>query len=92
MWHGKCRLKAAGLRCPEPILLRLHVLVMEFIGNVLILLKWACSLPSLSILFIGKSSGLGAQKFYEPLTRGRIHKHYVDATGYVFELTTTSIL
>ncbi|KAJ7945706.1 Serine/threonine-protein kinase RIO1 [Quillaja saponaria] len=28
------RLKAAGLRCPTPILLRLHVLVMEFIGKV----------------------------------------------------------
>lgn len=27
------RLKAAGLRCPTPILLRLHVLVMEFIGK-----------------------------------------------------------
>lgn len=27
------RLKAAGLRCPAPILLRLHVLVMEFIGK-----------------------------------------------------------
>ncbi|KAK7824197.1 serine/threonine-protein kinase rio1 [Quercus suber] len=26
------RLKAAGIRCPTPILLRLHVLVMEFIG------------------------------------------------------------
>ncbi|PHU17614.1 hypothetical protein BC332_13309 [Capsicum chinense] len=25
--------KAAGIRCPAPILLRLHVLVMEFIGN-----------------------------------------------------------
>jgi hypothetical protein len=29
-----CRLKAAGIRCPTPILLRLHVLVMEFIGIV----------------------------------------------------------
>ncbi|CAK9170283.1 unnamed protein product [Ilex paraguariensis] len=28
------RLKAAGIRCPAPILLRLHVLVMEFIGKV----------------------------------------------------------
>ncbi|XP_027156537.1 serine/threonine-protein kinase rio1-like, partial [Coffea eugenioides] len=27
------RLKAAGIRCPTPILLRLHVLVMEFIGE-----------------------------------------------------------
>ncbi|MCL7040014.1 hypothetical protein MKW94_004958 [Papaver nudicaule] len=27
------RLKAAGIRCPTPILLRLHVLVMEFIGK-----------------------------------------------------------
>lgn len=27
------RLKAAGLRCPTPILLRLHVLAMEFIGK-----------------------------------------------------------
>ncbi|KAL1360380.1 hypothetical protein HN51_005762 [Arachis hypogaea] len=27
------RLKAAGLRCPTPLLLRLHVLVMEFIGK-----------------------------------------------------------
>ncbi|XP_010249001.1 PREDICTED: serine/threonine-protein kinase RIO1-like isoform X2 [Nelumbo nucifera] len=27
------RLKAAGIRCPTPCLLRLHVLVMEFIGK-----------------------------------------------------------
>ncbi|KAG5523100.1 hypothetical protein RHGRI_035040 [Rhododendron griersonianum] len=27
------RLKAAGIRCPAPLLLRLHVLVMEFIGK-----------------------------------------------------------
>lgn len=27
------RLKAAGIRCPTPLLLRLHVLVMEFIGK-----------------------------------------------------------
>ncbi|XP_077229825.1 uncharacterized protein LOC143862641 [Tasmannia lanceolata] len=27
------RLKAAGIRCPTPYLLRLHVLVMEFIGK-----------------------------------------------------------
>lgn len=27
------RLKASGIRCPAPILLRLHVLVMEFIGK-----------------------------------------------------------
>ncbi|KAL9256189.1 Serine/threonine-protein kinase RIO1-like protein [Drosera capensis] len=27
------RLKAAGIRCPTPYLLRLHVLVMEFIGE-----------------------------------------------------------
>ncbi|CAN8284203.1 unnamed protein product [Cochlearia groenlandica] len=27
------RLQAAGIRCPVPILLRLHVLVMEFIGR-----------------------------------------------------------
>ncbi|KAJ0988862.1 hypothetical protein J5N97_007218 [Dioscorea zingiberensis] len=27
------RVKAAGIRCPTPILLRLHVLVMEFIGK-----------------------------------------------------------
>ncbi|TKY65481.1 Serine/threonine-protein kinase RIO1 [Spatholobus suberectus] len=27
------RLKAAGIRCPTPYLLRLHVLVMEFIGR-----------------------------------------------------------
>ncbi|XP_026454086.1 serine/threonine-protein kinase rio1-like [Papaver somniferum] len=27
------RLKAAGIRCPTPILLRLHVLVMEFVGK-----------------------------------------------------------
>ncbi|XP_058093208.1 uncharacterized protein LOC131239498 isoform X1 [Magnolia sinica] len=27
------RIKAAGIRCPSPILLRLHVLVMEFIGK-----------------------------------------------------------
>jgi len=29
------RLKAAGIRCPTPVLLRLHVLVMEFIGTFL---------------------------------------------------------
>uniref|UniRef100_A0A6N2NHF1 Serine/threonine-protein kinase RIO1 n=1 Tax=Salix viminalis TaxID=40686 RepID=A0A6N2NHF1_SALVM len=28
------KIKAAGIRCPTPILLRLHVLVMEFIGKV----------------------------------------------------------
>lgn len=38
MWAEKemrnlLRLKAAGIRCPTPYLLRLHVLVMEFIGN-----------------------------------------------------------
>ncbi|KAL0432245.1 UNVERIFIED_CONTAM: Serine/threonine-protein kinase rio1 [Sesamum latifolium] len=27
------RLRAAGIRCPAPLLLRLHVLVMEFIGK-----------------------------------------------------------
>ncbi|XVF54688.1 hypothetical protein PTKIN_Ptkin05aG0200900 [Pterospermum kingtungense] len=27
------RLKASGIRCPTPLLLRLHVLVMEFIGK-----------------------------------------------------------
>ncbi|XP_043724247.1 serine/threonine-protein kinase RIO1-like [Telopea speciosissima] len=27
------RIKAAGIRCPTPLLLRLHVLVMEFIGK-----------------------------------------------------------
>ncbi|KAL7086166.1 hypothetical protein ACP275_14G322900 [Erythranthe tilingii] len=27
------RLKAAGIRCPAPLMLRLHVLVMEFIGK-----------------------------------------------------------
>ncbi|CAH9143820.1 unnamed protein product [Cuscuta epithymum] len=27
------RLKAAGIRCPTPIILKLHVLVMEFIGK-----------------------------------------------------------
>ncbi|XP_057466248.1 uncharacterized protein LOC130755760 [Actinidia eriantha] len=27
------RLKAAGIRCPTPLILRLHVLVMEFIGK-----------------------------------------------------------
>ncbi|MED6107184.1 hypothetical protein PIB30_011754 [Stylosanthes scabra] len=27
------RLKAAGIKCPTPLLLRLHVLVMEFIGK-----------------------------------------------------------
>lgn len=27
------RVKAAGIRCPTPLLLRLHVLVMEFIGK-----------------------------------------------------------
>ncbi|XP_075517163.1 uncharacterized protein LOC142551681 [Primulina tabacum] len=27
------RLRAAGIRCPAPLLLRLHVLVMEFIGT-----------------------------------------------------------
>ena len=28
------RVRAAGIRCPKPLLLRLHVLVMEFIGIV----------------------------------------------------------
>ena len=30
---GEIQAEAAGLRCPTPILLRLHVLVMEFIGS-----------------------------------------------------------
>jgi len=32
-----CKLKAAGIRCPTPYLLRLHVLVMEFIGITFVL-------------------------------------------------------
>lgn len=28
------RLQAAGIRCPKPLLLRMHVLVMDFIGEV----------------------------------------------------------
>ncbi|QCD99184.1 RIO kinase 1 [Vigna unguiculata] len=35
------RLKAAGIRCPTPYLLRLNVLVMEFIG------KYGCAAPRL---------------------------------------------
>ncbi|XP_050225331.1 uncharacterized protein LOC126674849 [Mercurialis annua] len=35
------RIKAAGIRCPTPYLLRLHVLVMEFIG------KTGCAAPRL---------------------------------------------
>ncbi|KAL6545069.1 hypothetical protein OROHE_009976 [Orobanche hederae] len=35
------RLKAAGIRCPSPLHLRLHVLVMEFIG------KWGWAAPRL---------------------------------------------
>ena len=27
------RLKAAGIRCPQPVHLRMHVLVMEFVGS-----------------------------------------------------------
>ena len=27
------RLKAAGIRCPRPVHLRMHVLVMEFVGS-----------------------------------------------------------
>jgi len=26
------RLRKAGINCPEPILLRLHILIMEFLG------------------------------------------------------------
>lgn len=33
------RVKAAGIRCPMPFLLRLHVLVMEFIGMNVFILK-----------------------------------------------------
>lgn len=43
VFFEKRRLKAAGLRCPTPILLRLHVLVMEFIGiflNLFLFLKY----------------------------------------------------
>lgn len=29
------RVKAAGIRCPTPLLLRMHVLVMEFIGKLI---------------------------------------------------------
>ncbi|XP_057487261.1 uncharacterized protein LOC130773318 [Actinidia eriantha] len=47
------RLKAAGIRCPTPILLRLHVLVMEFIGTA----GWAA--PRL------KDASLSLDKFRE---------------------------
>ncbi|XP_051149904.1 uncharacterized protein LOC127264419 [Andrographis paniculata] len=47
------RLRAAGIRCPVPLLLRLHVLVMEFIGKS----GWAA--PRL------KDSGLSLDKLRE---------------------------
>lgn len=47
------RLKAAGIRCPAPLLLRLHVLVMEFIGKA----GWAA--PRL------KDAGLSDDKLRE---------------------------
>ncbi|CAL1389115.1 unnamed protein product [Linum trigynum] len=47
------RLKAAGIRCPTPYLLRLHVLVMEFIGKA----GWAA--PRL------KDAGLSSDKLRE---------------------------
>lgn len=34
MWRSLQRLSAAGIRCPAPVILRLHVLVMSFIGKL----------------------------------------------------------
>ena len=42
------RLKAAGIRCPQPVHLRMHVLVMEFVGSNAVAaprLKVSCCLP-----------------------------------------------
>ncbi len=42
------RLKAAGIRCPRPVHLRMHVLVMEFVGSQGVAaprLKVLCCLP-----------------------------------------------
>ena len=46
------RLEAAGIRCPKPVFLRQHVLVMEFIGADGVAaprLKVCCSMPSLPL-------------------------------------------
>jgi hypothetical protein len=52
----ECRLKAEGIRCPTPQLLRLHILVMEFIGTAFILHFDTISLSSYnqlpSIVFV----------------------------------------
>ncbi|KAG4207218.1 hypothetical protein ERO13_A03G052800v2 [Gossypium hirsutum] len=44
------RLKAAGIRCPTPLLLRLHVLVMEFIGKA----GWAAPRLKVAALSLDK--------------------------------------
>lgn len=49
MWAEKemrnlARVRAAGIRCPVPLQLRMHVLVMEFIGGCS--LRVASSMPS----------------------------------------------
>ncbi|KAJ8449579.1 hypothetical protein Cgig2_005601 [Carnegiea gigantea] len=63
------RLKAAGLRCPAPILLRLHVLVMEFIGKS----GWAA--PRL------KDASLSLDKLREGYVEG--HLYIIDVSQAV---------
>uniref|UniRef100_A0A803L7K0 Serine/threonine-protein kinase RIO1 n=1 Tax=Chenopodium quinoa TaxID=63459 RepID=A0A803L7K0_CHEQI len=63
------RLKAAGLRCPTPILLRLHVLVMEFIGKA----GWAA--PRL------KDASLSLDKLRESYVEG--HLYIIDVSQSV---------
>ncbi|KAK6131076.1 hypothetical protein DH2020_035184 [Rehmannia glutinosa] len=63
------RLRAAGIRCPAPLLLRLHVLVMEFIGKA----GWAA--PRL------KDADLSHDKLRESYVEG--HLYIIDVSQAV---------
>ncbi|KAI7733512.1 hypothetical protein M8C21_030687 [Ambrosia artemisiifolia] len=63
------RLKAAGIRCPTPLLLKLHVLVMEFIGTT----GWAA--PRL------KDAALSLNKLREGYVEG--HMYVIDVSQSV---------
>ncbi|KAL2453430.1 Serine/threonine-protein kinase Rio1 [Abeliophyllum distichum] len=63
------RLRAAGIRCPAPLLLRLHVLVMEFIGKA----GWAA--PRL------KDAALSLDKLREGYVEG--HLYVIDVSQAV---------
>ena len=58
------RLAAAGIRCPKPVLLRMHVLVMTFMGKD----GWAA--PRL------RDAGLSEEKLQVSRNHTRTHVHF----------------